>query len=41
MVMVLDVVATLGDVRITLGSAAFGVGGVTVATLGGVAMYLF
>ena len=40
-VMVFDVVATLGDVRVTLGSAAFGVRGVTIATLGGVAMYSF
>ena len=41
-VMVFDVVATLGDaVRGTLGSAAFGVEGIAIATLGGVVLYPF
>ena len=40
--MVFDVVATLGDaVRGTLRSAAFGVEGIAIATLGGVVLYPF
>ncbi len=41
-VMVLDVVATLGGaVRVTIGSAAFCIGGITVATLGGMVLPTF